>query len=102
MDEGEDAHWLVVHGRRWRRTDPDLPHDVVEALKAHLGRGRSAVRVAKKHDDADALAAARRRVNLAKHGLGERGERWWDLPLDARVTRACAALEQLDASDRDR
>ncbi|WP_367948638.1 biopolymer transporter Tol [Rathayibacter sp. VKM Ac-2857] len=92
-----DGRWLVVNGRRWRRTDPSLPEDVVEALKSHLGRGRSGVRTAKKAGDDAAVAAARRRTGLAKHGLGERGPKWWDEPEPARLDRARAALRELDA-----
>lgn len=95
----EDDHFFVVKGRRWRRTDPCLPDDVVEALTSHLGRGRSGVRVAKKDRDDEAVAAARRRVGLAKHGLGERGPRRWEDHPDARRARAREALEQLDALD---
>lgn len=103
---GDDGHegvdgerWLVVNGRRWRRTDPSLPADVVEALKSHLGRGRSGVRSAKRASDDDAVAAARKRTGLAKHGLGERGPAWWDEPEEARLTRARDALRELDALD---
>jgi hypothetical protein len=98
MPESDD-HWLVINGRRWRRTDPSLPEDVVERLKSHLGRGRSGVRVAKKVDDADAVAAARNRTNLAKHGLGERGPYWWDDDETVRLDRANDALRELDALD---
>jgi hypothetical protein len=98
MPESDD-HWLVINGRRWRRTDPSLPEDVVERLKSHLGRGRSGVRVANKVDDADAVASARNRTNLAKHGLGERGPRWWDDDEAARLERANDALRELDALD---
>lgn len=93
----DDERWLIINGRRWRRTDPSLPDDVVEALTSHLGRGRSGVRIAKQRDDADAVARARRRVDLAKHGLGERGPYWWDDPEHARLARAREALRQLDA-----
>lgn len=71
----------------------------MQRLTSHLGRGRSGVRVAKRDGDDDAVAAARHRVGLAKHGLGERGPRWWDDEPDARVARAREALEQLDALD---
>jgi len=91
----------VIGGRRWRRTDPSLPEEVVEALKSHLGRGRSGVRSAKRNDDALAVAAARQRVGLAKHGLGERGPYWWDAPEAERLERARDALRQLDALDGD-
>ncbi|KAA9084939.1 biopolymer transporter Tol [Microbacterium radiodurans] len=94
-DGADDERWFVVGGRRWRRTDPALPDDLRAALTSHLGRGRSAVRVAKNRDDADAVSAARRRVGIAKHGLGERGPRWWDEPVADRIERARDALRQL-------
>nr|WP_233189250.1 biopolymer transporter Tol [Subtercola sp. Z020] len=95
---------MVVGGRRWRRTDPSLPADLVEALTSHLGRGRSGVRVAKRAApdggaDADAVAAARHRVGLAKLGLGERGPRWWERPDADRLAQAREALRDLDALD---
>lgn len=95
----DDERWLVIDDRRWRRTDPSLPDEVVAALTSHLGRGRSGVRTAKRADDAEAVAAARRRVDLAKHGLGERGPVWWDDPEADRLERARAALRELDALD---
>ncbi|WP_133542418.1 biopolymer transporter Tol [Microbacterium sp. BK668] len=95
-----DERWLVIGGRRWRRTDPSLPDDLVKALKSHLGRGRSAVRTAQRGGDAAAVAAARVRVGLAKRGLGERGPYWWDEPEEERRRRAEDALRELDALDR--
>jgi len=94
----EDDRWLVIDGRRWRKTDPSLPADVVETLKSHLGRGRSGVRHAK--GDAEATSAARRRVDLAKHGLGERGPKWWESSEEDRLARAREAIATLDALDR--
>ncbi|TDL45986.1 biopolymer transporter Tol [Microbacterium oleivorans] len=90
----DDERWLVINGRRWRRTDPSLPADLVAALTSHLGRGRSGVRRAK--GDPDATSAARRRVDLAKHGLGERGPYWWDEPEVERLRRARQALRELE------
>jgi hypothetical protein len=95
----DNERWMVIGGRRWRRTDPCLPDDLVEALKSHLGRGRSGVRTAKRADDPDAVAAARRRVGLAKAGLGERGPYWWDTPEADRIARARHALTDLDELD---
>jgi hypothetical protein len=92
----DDERWLVVHGRRWRRTDPSLPEDVVAALRSHLGSARSTVGAASRRGDEEAVAAARRRVDLAKHGLGERGPRWWDEPESERLRRAHEALAELD------
>ena len=93
----EDEHWFVVNGRRWRRTDPELPEDVTAALRSHLGSARSTVCVASRRGDEEAVAAARERVGIAKHGLGERGPKWWDEPVEARIERARAALAELDA-----
>lgn len=95
----DDARWFVHSGRRWRRTDPALPADVVEALKSHLGRARSTVGAAGRRGDDGAVAAARRRVGIAKHGLGERGPKWWDEPEPDRIARARQALAELDADD---
>ena len=92
----DDARWLVIDGRRWRRTDPSLPDDVVESLKSHLGRARSAVKKAKASEDQAALRAARDRVQLAKTGLGERGPYWWEVDEADRLTQARDALRQLD------
>jgi hypothetical protein len=95
----DDERWLVIDGRRWRRTDPALPAELVASLTSHLGRGRSAVRRARRADDPDAVAAARRRVDLAKHGLGERGPYWWDEPEAERLARAESALRELRQLD---
>ena len=93
----DDERWLIVNGRRWRRTDPELPEDLAAALRSHLGSGRATVGAASRRGDEAAVAAARKRVGLAKHGLGERGPRWWEEPLDARLQRAREALAALDA-----
>lgn len=99
----DEERWTVIGGRRWRRTDPALPAQVVEALKGHLGRARASVGAAKRSGDDERMATARRRVGLAKHGLGERGPRWWEEPVDERLARAEEALTELrqdpDAGD---
>ena len=95
----EEERWLIVNGRRWRRTDPCLPDDVVKQLQSQLGRGRSGVRTAKAAGDDQALKLARRRVGIAKHGLGERGPYWWEELETDRVMRARQALEDFTALD---
>ena len=96
-DDVDGRRWLVVNGRRWRRQDPALPDDVAERLLSHLGRGRSGVRNARRTGEDP--GPWRHRVDLAKHGLGERGTPWWEQDEQARQerwTRALAALEALD------
>lgn len=93
----DDERWLVVDGRRWRRQDPALPPEVAERLLSHLGRGRSGVRSAGKAGDDP--APSRRRVDLAKHGLGERGTAWWDQDDAERRRRWEEALDELDRLD---
>ena len=92
----ESDRYLVVDGRRWRRSDPSLPPEVEEQLLHHLGRGRSGVRTAKRTGDEAAVAAARRLVQLAKVGLGERGEPWWEQSEAARERRWTEALAELE------
>jgi hypothetical protein len=70
----DDGRFVVVDGRRWRTSDPALPEDVRARLLHHLGVARSGVRRAGQAGDETAVAAARARVQLAKVGLGERGD----------------------------
>lgn len=93
--DGGDDRWLIVRGRRWRRTDPALAPRVVEELKSRLGAARNTVKQAKKRGDENDLAEARRKVNIAKHGLGERGEYWWEMAVEDRERRAEESLREL-------
>ena len=77
MDE-EDERWIVIDGRRWRRSDPSLPEERRKALVSELMSARSAVGRAKRKGDKEAERAARDRVHAAKVALGERGPKWWD------------------------
>jgi hypothetical protein len=92
----DDERWLVVDGRRWRRTDPGIPPTLAKELVDELMDARRAVKVGKAADDHDAVRAARARVDAAKHALGERGRAWW-LEADdaARRTRASATIRAL-------
>ncbi|SDR77852.1 hypothetical protein SAMN04489752_0234 [Brevibacterium siliguriense] len=93
--DGGDDRWLIVRGRRWRRTDPALAPRVAEELKSRLGAARNAVKQAKKRGDENDLAEARRKVDIAKYGLGERGEYWWEMAVEDRERRAEEALKEL-------
>ncbi|WP_258058870.1 2-polyprenylphenol hydroxylase [Arthrobacter sp. B1805] len=98
----DDERFFLHNGRRWRTTDPSLPADVKARLMSHLGRGRSGVRNSAKGDDGGALPRARRMVQLAKEGLGERGTPWWEQSADERTARWTAALQELDALHSER
>jgi len=72
-----DGRYIVVRGRLWRATNPDLSTADREALVDRLMAGRRAVARAQADNDPNALAAARGDVEAAKVGLGERGPVWW-------------------------
>ncbi|MFK3650875.1 hypothetical protein ACI2IY_20885 [Lysobacter enzymogenes] len=71
-----DGRYIVVDGRLWRTTDPRLSAAEKEQAVAELMAARRAVRAAA--GDADAVRAARDRVDAAKRRLGERGPVWWN------------------------
>lgn len=73
-----DGHHVVIDGRRWRATDPELPGDAARVLRSELMSARRAVGVALRAADAGAERAARGRVHEAKVALGERGTPWWE------------------------
>lgn len=80
-----------------------MPDGVRQQLLSYLGQGRSAVRVHK--DDDDARRGARRKVQLAKEGLGERGTPpWWEQSQPERQQRwegALAALADLTSESQE-
>ena len=73
-----DGRYIVVRGRLWRAANPNLPAEVLAGLKSRLGKARSDVARAKRDGDDELMKDARRRVQAAKEGLGERGPVWWD------------------------
>ena len=78
MASDEDERWIVIDGRRWRRSDPSLPEERRKELVSELMSARSAVGWAKRRNDPEAERTARDRVHAAKVALGERGPKWWD------------------------
>jgi hypothetical protein len=72
-----DGRYFVVRGRLWRRANPDLPADKRETLVRELMAARRAVKMALGSGNAAELALARKAVDAAKVGLGERGAVWW-------------------------
>lgn len=72
-----DGRYIIVRGRLWRAANPYLAPSDRERLVNELMAARRAVLAAKKAGDVDGLRHARAAVDLAKHGLGERGPVWW-------------------------
>jgi hypothetical protein len=72
-----DGRYIVVRGRLWRASNPDLPDDKRNALVHDLAAARRDVKAALREQDPGRLAAARAAVNAAKIALGERGDPWW-------------------------
>lgn len=92
--ERDDEHpdrYLVVDGRRWRRSDPAIPEALRDRLVRVLMHGRRSVGQAQRSSDDDGIAAARRQVHDAKLALGERGEPWWEAPSDDGLEARIAA-----------
>lgn len=72
-----DGRYLVVRGRLWRRSNPNLAPEQRQILVEVLMVARRAVRSALAAGDTAALASARGQVQAAKVALGERGPVWW-------------------------
>ncbi|MFI1279836.1 hypothetical protein ACH4U5_03605 [Streptomyces sp. NPDC020858] len=94
-----DGHYVLIDGRRWRATDPDLPADVSAHLRSHLMSARRAVGAALRSQDEQAEREARHRVHAAKVALGERGTPWWEQDDAQRRARWLDGLAALDGDD---
>ncbi|WP_410653787.1 hypothetical protein [Amycolatopsis sp. cmx-4-54] len=73
-----DGRFVVIDGRRWRATDPEIPEETAARLRSLLMRARRDVGAARRAQDPEAEREARARVHTAKVALGERGTPWWD------------------------
>ncbi|WP_291385760.1 hypothetical protein [Devosia sp.] len=68
-----DGRYIVVRGRLWRTTNPNLSSADRERFVHDLMNARRRVRSKAPEED----ARARRDVDAAKRALGERGPVWW-------------------------
>jgi hypothetical protein len=94
VERTPDGRYVVIDGRRWRATDPELPEDVAVQLRRQLMSARRAVGVALRAEDPVAERAARDRVQRAKTALGERGTPWWEQTSAERRKRWHAGLDE--------
>lgn len=95
-----DGRYFVVRGRLWRKSNPSLSEARRAALVSDLMRGRSAVRLARRDKDREAMIRARTIVNDAKVALGERGPVWWtdDAPdLNRHMARTTVYADWFEA-----
>jgi hypothetical protein len=81
----DDGHYVVINGRRWRATDPDIPEPRRDELTRILMAWRREVRRTRGTDEEP---TARAGVQAAKVALGERGSPpWWEQTADQRRAR---------------
>jgi hypothetical protein len=90
--------FIVVDGRRWRASDPNIPEIFRQELVNELMAARRAVRDASNQVE---LRQSRRRVNDAKVALGERGRAWWLPPDPVATTRRIDAAMRALLRSRD-
>ncbi|MCG8925084.1 hypothetical protein [Lentzea sp. CC55] len=94
-----DGRFVIINGRRWRATDPEIPPETSARLRSLLMAARRDVGAALRAENAEAEREARARVQLAKVALGERGTPWWEQTASQRRQRWQEGLEALDRRD---
>ncbi|GIE32809.1 hypothetical protein Ait01nite_058540 [Actinoplanes italicus] len=95
MESTDDGRYVVIDGRRWRATDPEIPEEAAARLRKALMAARRDVGAALRADRDP--APARARVQAAKVALGERGTPWWEQSPDERRERWERGLRDLEA-----
>ncbi|HEY0077626.1 MAG TPA: hypothetical protein VGB73_03200 [Pyrinomonadaceae bacterium] len=78
VEKSADGRYIIVDGRRWRATNPNIPEDERRRLVGELMKARRDVGRALREGDKEAELEARGRVQHAKVALGERGAKWWE------------------------
>ena len=73
-----DGRYIVVRGRMWRCSNPQLPNEERQRLTAVLMAARRAKGIAMRSGDGRGRELARQQVDAAKIALGERGPVWWN------------------------
>ncbi len=91
VEHTEDGRFIVVDGRRWRATDPQIPDERRSELQRVLMAWRRDVRRTKGTDEE---RRSRDGVQAAKVALGERGTPWWEQTDDERRARWEAAVPE--------
>lgn len=89
----EDGRYIVIKGRRWRATDPDIPEDRNAELRSILMAWRREVK------RTSGAPESRAGVQATKVALGERGTPWWEQSEYERRARWEAAVPTPEATD---
>ncbi len=84
-----DGRYIVIDGRRWRATDPEIPEARRDELTRALMAWRREVRRTR---GTEQEAASRAGVQAAKVALGERGTPWWEQSEEERQARWTAEV----------
>ena len=92
-----DGHHVIIKGRQWRATDPEIPDDAAAVLRRELMSARRAVGAALRASDHVAETTARDRVQAVKVALGERGTPWWEQTSAERQDRWLDLVKSLDS-----
>jgi hypothetical protein len=92
-----DGHHVIIKGRQWRATDPEIPDDAAAVLRLELMSARRAVGAALRASDHVAEMTARDRVQAVKVALGERGTPWWEQTSAERQDRWLDLVKSLDS-----
>jgi uncharacterized protein len=99
QEHTSDGHFVIIKGRRWRATDPEIPPEPAARLRSLLMAARRDVGAALRAQDTEAERGARARVHLAKTALGERGTPWWEQTASERRQRWQDGLDALANAD---
>lgn len=94
VEKTPDGRHVVVDGRKWRASDPELDQELRRALVSELMAARRHVKEALSDNDPRALKMARARVHDAKVALGERGKPWWEPQTPSDEEERLAATER--------
>lgn len=91
----DDGHFVVIKGRRWRATDPDIPEERNAELRSILMAWRREVK------RTGGAPESRAGVQATKVALGERGTPWWEQSEGERRARWEAEIPRpADRADR--
>ena len=92
-EQTEDGHYVVIKGRRWRATDPDIPEGRNAELRSILMAWRREVK------RTSGAPESRAGVQATKVALGERGTPWWEQSDEERRARWESEVPRPDGTD---